>query len=355
MVLRTTAFRFALAVILAGGAGSACDGAPAEPREQKQVALDAAAIQGAVTALASRIEAEYFDAALATRIAAALRENLAKGRYAAAAGPGALADLVTADMHAVAQDRHLSLAVAKAPTPASPAPQETRAERGRRENFGVQKVEILPGNVGYLRMTGFYRPEEAREVIAQAMAVLSHADALILDFRDHGGGATPTVALFTSYFLEGADMPLFAIAPRPPEEPSTYRSEPAALPHRNASRPTFVLTSPRTASGGEAVAYLLQERHRALVIGEPTWGGANQVPNPRPIAPGFQAYIPNGHMGTALTGRNWEGAGVIPDVPIPADQALRAAQVRALRGLCQSAPEGARLEILKKELALLER
>ena len=52
------------------------------------------------------------------------------------------------------------------------------------------------------------------------------------------------------------------------------------------------------------------------MIGEGTWGGANQVPNPRQVTQGFLAYIPNGQMGSSLTGKNWEGVGVIPDFPV---------------------------------------
>ena len=92
-----------------------------------------------------------------------------------------------------------------------------------------------------------------------------------------------------------------------------------------------------------------------MVIGEVTWGGANQVPNPRPVAQGFQAYIPNGHMGSSLSGKNWEGDGVIPDVAAKGDRALRVAQILAFQALLRSAPEGSWHERLKEELALVER
>jgi hypothetical protein len=34
-----------------------------------------------------------------------------------------------------------------------------------------------------------------------------------------------------------------------------------------------------------------------------------------------------------VTGTNWEGTGVRPDVPVPADDALRAAHLRAMERL----------------------
>jgi len=349
MTARGNALGTLLAALLSAGA------AAGRVPEAHGAGLDAATIGTVVESLANSVAADYFDAAMGAKAASELRAGLAQGRYAQAPDLEALATLVTRDLYAVAKDRHLSMVVAQPPSPA-PAPvralaEETREERGKRENFGFQKTEILAGNVGYLRVTAFYRPEETREAMAAAMAFLSQADALIVDLRDHGGGATPTVALFTSYFLDQPEMPLFAITPRPPAEPRRYLTEPGTLAHRNGSRPIFVLTSAQTSSGGEAVAFLLQERHRAVVIGEGTWGGANQVPNPRPLGHDFKAYIPNGRMGSTLTGGNWEGVGVIPDVPAGTDQALRVAQAMALQAVLRSVPQGLWQDKLKAELA----
>ena len=330
-----------------------------EPLKGKQGVFDAEFVRNTVTTLAGMVEKDYFDPTIGAKVASTLREGLSKGRYAGAPDLESLANLLTSDMYAVAKDRHLALFATKGlPSRPSQAPtvaRESRKERGQHENFGLQKVEVLPGNVGYLRLTGFYQPQEAREAIAASMAFLSHADALIIDLRDHGGGSSETVALFTSYLLDSPGAPLFEIAHRSQVTPDQYLTESAALPHRNGTRPTFLLTSPRTSSGGEAVAFLLQERHRAEVIGEGTWGGANQVPPPRAVTQSFEALIPNGHTASALTGKNWEGVGVIPDIPVGADSALRVAHARAIQSLLRSVTQGSWHEQLKQELALVER
>lgn len=354
----------ALAVFLSFGAGlighatvpgMAMTG---EPLEGKQTVFDEEFIRNTVATLAGMVEKDYFDPTIGAKVVSTLREGLSKGQYAKASDPESLASLLTSDMYAVAKDKHLALFVTKGlpskPSQASTVARESRKERGQHENFGLQKVEVLPGNVGYLRLTGFYQPKEAREAIAASMTFLSNADALIIDLRDHGGGSSQTVALFTSYLLDSPDMPLFEIIHRSQAVPDQYLTESGALPHRNGTRPTFLLTSPRTSSGGEAVAFLLQERHRAEVIGEGTWGGANQVPPPRPVTQTFEALIPNGHTASALTGKNWEGVGVIPDVPVSADSALRVAHARAIQALLRSAPQGSWHERLKEELALVE-
>jgi hypothetical protein len=58
---------------------------------------------------------------------------------------------------------------------------------------------------------------------------------------------------------------------------------------------------------------------------------------------------------TAVTGRNWEGTGVAPDVPAAAGDALRSAQVLALRALLAKTPAGEWAEALKRALSALDR
>ena len=330
----------------------------ADPPDGNRPILEAKFASKTISDLVEMIKADYFDPTIGAKVASKLQDGLSKGQYDKASDLESLAKLITEDMYSVAKDKHLSLFVSKAQPPqqitSSTVAQESRKERGQHENFGLQKVEVLPGNVGYLRVTAFYRPSEAREAIAASMALLSNTDALIVDLRDHGGGSSETVALFTSYFLDHSDMPLFEVTSRSKTTPDRYLTESVALAHRNESRPTFLLTSPRTSSGGEAVAFILQELHRAEVIGERTWGGANRVPNPRPVNKHFEALIPNGHTASSLTGKNWEGVGVIPDILVSVDNALRAAHARAIRVLLRSNTQGSWHEKLEQELALVE-
>jgi len=56
----------------------------------------------------------------------------------------------------------------------------------------------------------------------------------------------------------------------------------------------------------------------------------------------------------AVTGRNWEGIGVIPDIAVPASEALHVAHIRALRSLLSTTPSGSWADVLTKELQALE-
>jgi C-terminal processing protease CtpA/Prc len=174
-------------------------------------------------------------------------------------------------------DRHLAVSIVRQESTAAPpkdAERVDRAQRGRRDNFGLRRLEILAGNVGYLNLTAFYRPEEARKTIVAAMRALRNADALIVDLRQNGGGSTGTVALCASFLFDEPGLPLFDIVDRAGER-SPYATEKQPLCGRNDTQPVWVLAAASTFSGGEGLAFLLQERHRAEVVGERTAGAAN--------------------------------------------------------------------------------
>ena len=225
------------------------------------------------------------------------------------------------------KDKHLVVAVSR-PGPA-------HEDKGKTWNHGIQRVEILPGNIGYLNLTAFFRPEEASEAIAAAMQILRNADALILDVRENTGGSPDTVALVASYLFDGPSFPLFEIVPRSGAGGGKYGTR--EVPGRNGERPVFVLTSSATFSGGEGLAFLLQERDRAEVIGERTAGAANPG-RPYRVGDTFEVTIPNGRLRCELSGKNWEGAGVEPDMKTQAATAEAVAHTRALQRL-QPIPE----------------
>ena len=296
------------------------------------VPFDPQLIAPTVDSLARVIQQEYFDVSLAARVDAALRAAAAEGQYASVVSREALAERLTRDLYAQTHDKHLAVTVRRAP---DGAPQGGRPAAGQRNQptiTGFRHVESLAGNVGYLDLTMFLRPAEHRDALAWAMQTLDTADALILDMRDNSGGSPATVALLMSYLFDQPTLPLFDIIPRSGAI-ETYATEPAlAAMRRNGTRPIWVLTSSRTFSGWEGLAFLLQERHRAQVVGEPTAGAANPG-RPYPVNDAFEVTVPNGHIRSAIKGGNWEGDGVTPDVNVPATTALDVALDRARQAL----------------------
>lgn len=322
------------------------------PTTGRLTTLDSDTIRTTVFETADIINREYMDAAVAARTAEALRARFNRGAYAGPLDPNALAARLTRDLFAESQDKHLAVTVSRQPTTnASPSlARSTREDEVRRSNASVRAVQVLAGNVGYLNLTSFWRPEEAAEPLAEAMRLLRRADALIIDMRENTGGSPGTVALLAGYLFDESNVPLFDIVPRAGEV--VAYATPSSLPdHHDGRRPLYVLTASRTFSAGEGFAFLMQERGRAQVVGERTAGAANPG-RPSPVNAIFEVTVPNGRVRSAVARSNWEGKGVVPDVDVAAADALRTAHVLAVTRLAEAASGDWRvqLEAVRKTL-----
>jgi len=290
------------------------------PRASAQTGsvLEPGVVREVVEGVAKAVAEEYFDPGLGAAVGLRLHDYLGSGRYDTLRTRETLASALTRDLFEATSDKHLAVSHAAAPASA-PAPEAAREERGRRENFGVREATPLAGNVGYLNLTSFYRANEAGAAIGAAMRTLAGADALIIDLRQNAGGAPDTVALLAGYLFDTPGKPLFDIVDRSGER-RTYATPGEQDMPRNGSRPVFVLTSARTFSAGEGLAFILQDEGRATVVGERTAGAANPG-RAYPAGHGFEVVVPNGSVQTTHSGRNWEGMGVVPDVMTTAAEA----------------------------------
>jgi C-terminal processing protease CtpA/Prc len=100
---------------------------------------------------------------------------------------------------------------------------------------------------------------------------------------------------------------------------------PDALPGpRYLDRPVRALIGPRTFSGGESLAYELRALGRATLVGEPTRGGAHPSTMVA-LSDRIELRLPVARSVSPVTGGNWEGAGVQPDVHAAEADALEAA------------------------------
>lgn len=285
---------------------------------------------------------EYFDISLSKAVAEEIERRLDGGRYAGANVPAALAKRLTADFYELTKDKHIAVALA---TPRAANSGGGGERRNVPTTAGFRRTELIAGNIGVFDLAFFMRPAEHRDALAAAMQVLQPADALIVDMRANGGGSPDTVALFISYLIEGTGQPLFEIVRRDGSK-DIYTTELQAPATRNARRPIYVLTSARTFSGGEGLAFLLKELKRAVVIGEVTAGAANSG---RSYQAGelFEITVPNGRVLSSIGRANWEGRGVTPDIIVPAAEAFRVAHLRAINDLLSTASPARREELTR--------
>jgi hypothetical protein len=281
--------------------------------------------------VAGLVERMYVSPDTARMVAGHLRARTAAGAFDGAADNLALGTLLTEEIRTVSGDRHLAVRAAPAgmgpggpmvgPNPAAAAPSGPAA-------IGFTRVERLDGNVGYVELAGpLGRPgggEADAAVIGEMLRGLDGTDAMILDLRRSPGGSAVLANVLLSHFLP-AGVHSLSVYSRDTDE-TVHRHTLAEVPGpRRTEVPLYVLTSGRTFSAGEDIAFVLQSQGRATVVGERTAGGGRNNAMV-PLGHGLVASISVTRVLDPRTGREaWERVGVAPDVEVAADDALTAA------------------------------
>ena len=302
-----------------------------------------------VTTALSLLRANYVFPELAEQAAVAVEARLAAGEYDNL-DEITLTDLLTRHLREICEDKHLAVRLGGGPGPGGPGPGTRRPGRdperdepkdhearrlamrqmGRLDNFGIHRVERLDGNVGYLDLRRVPVPANAGPAIAAAMELVAGTYALIIDLRRNGGGSPEGVVFWCSYLFTERPTHLNDIFHADTGETRQFWALPYVPGTRYVDRPVYVLTSSHTFSGGEDFCYTLQALGRAQVIGETTGGGAHPT-RPFPISPAVHIAIPFARSINPVTGTNWQGTGVVPDVAVPEEQAYDVAYGLALR------------------------
>jgi len=310
---------------------------------QENPSIDAATRTTVVNGVAEQVEANFYDSDRGAEIAADLRARLAAGEFDDARDAASLSAQLTAILHP--SDSHFAVRYFGPPPPESgngaPAQRGSPFAAGRRANFGFQEVSILPGNVGYIDMRLFFPVQLGGDTALAALNFIEHTDAVIFDMRQNGGGTPQMVQFLISHFLD----------PNSPTVINTFRASNRDYPGELLSLaylpgtarpdvPLYVLTSGRTGSAGEAFPYHLQAMERATIVGETTYGAGNPG-GFVPVGQGFGVFVSNNRTQNPITGTNWEGVGVVPDVATSSEDALEAALVLAYGAILETAEEPA--------------
>jgi hypothetical protein len=279
--------------------------------------------------VARRLESTYVFPETGQEVAHRLRAAREEGRYDKLSKGEAFAARVQKDLRAWTGDGHLGLEFSETPLGSEVADaafeqQETERYYGQHLNFGFARAEWLEGNIGLLDLRVFAPLSMGERTAVAAMQLLAHTDALIIDLRDNGGGHGEMGDFLASYFVEGK-RPLNGFYSRPEDETTeAYTLSSVPGPRYGETRPLYVLVSRKTFSAAESFAYALQALGRATVIGEPTGGGAHPFEY-QTVHPHFVLWNVTGRSINPITGSNWQGVGVQPDVRVRARRALQEA------------------------------
>ncbi|WP_194898848.1 S41 family peptidase [Catenulispora pinisilvae] len=275
-----------------------------------------------IEAALARLTAEYIFPDKAALAAGAVTAALAAGDFDALDGP-ALCAGVTEIFFEYCADKHLRLAWSDEPRDLEEQGDDEAifAAMTRAANYGVRRVERLEGNVGYLDLTLVADASAGARVIAAAMELIANTEALIIDLRANRGGAPNGVQLWCSYLFPDDETHLNDFYSRVEDATRQYWTLAHVDGSRYLDRPVYVLISGKTFSAGEEFAYNLKTQKRATLVGETTRGGAHDNEF-YPLTAHVTVSIPNARAINPVTGTNWEGVGVEPDVAVSADEAF---------------------------------
>lgn len=304
---------------------------PFGPAQDRTTTLTRTEMAQAVDRVGQLLNRFYVLPEVAARMDRHIRAKLEAGAFDQMADSDEFMEAMTRELRLVSNDKHL--AMFRGPNPDEQTEEDRDLKRllGRfertKDNFGLDKVEILDENVGYMSVRSVMYSPEATETVSAALKFLEHTDALIIDLRENRGGDPAYMAYVISYFFEKPTH-INSIYWRDRDRTDEFWTKENVPGKKLVDLPLYVLISGRTFSGAEEFAYDLQSLKRALVVGERSAGGANPSSS-WVVYRDLRISIPFGRAINPKTGTNWEGAGVKPDIEVAADVALEAAIISA--------------------------
>ena len=178
----------------------------------------------------------------------------------------------------------------------------------------IAEWEIIEPGVGLLRLFLFSdnSPEQVRDALEEFVA--DDVETVILDLQGNPGGSLDATVRIASEFLQGGDV----VRTEGRDGSLTYPVRPDGE-WKDDERGLVVLVDRASASASEVLAAVLQERERAVVIGENSFG-KNTVQQQFPLEDGSVLRLTIGRWVTP-EGQDFGISGVTPnvEVEIPVD------------------------------------
>jgi len=323
-------------------------------KEQKSEAIDS---------VIKLMNERYIFPETAKQIELHLREQQTKKAYDTISSAEDFAAKLTADVRSICKDKHVKIRYSAEPLAINRSnsfmqiSEEERkgyAEFLRFENYGVKKLEVLKGNIGYIDFKFLCGTEYAGDFYAAMMNYVQHTDALIIDFRHCGGAMSDNVIPFLCSYFFADKTHLNDLYWRERNFTQQTWTQVVVPGKKYLNKPIYILTSAGTFSGAEEMAYDLKNLKRATIIGEVTGGGANPGGSLN-LTKHFNMFLPVGRAINPITKANWDGVGVQPDSLIMPRLALQKAHILAMKNSFNTSADPGWKDELKRLIAQVEK
>lgn len=198
--------------------------------------------------------------------------------------------------------------------------------------FSVKRTELrsnpvqlkkLKNEIVLISISEFTRGT-ARSMRSALAASGAERAGVILDLRGNPGGLLVEATDVAGAFLNGGTVVEFF---KPGKSPEIFN----AIGDGDSKTPLIVLIDRGTASAAEIVAAALQDRNRAVIVGERTFGKA-AVQDLTELSNGSAIELTIGYYLTP-NGKRLEGKGLDPDILVSSNESKSVAETRALQVL----------------------
>jgi len=194
-----------------------------------------------------------------------------------------------------------------------------------RQDVSIKPVVIstLEDGVTVIKISDFARGT-ARDVRSALASQIGERAGVVLDLRGNTGGLLTEAIEVAGTFLSGGAVVEFH---RPNTAPQVLK----ASAQGDGVTPLVILVDAATASAAEIVAAALQDRSRAVIVGENTFGKA-AVQDSKTLSDGSLIEMTVGFYVTP-NGKKIDGVGVSPDIFVSSKDENITAESRALQVL----------------------
>lgn len=196
---------------------------------------------------------------------------------------------------------------------------------GRRENYAsIQSksdvhVELLEGNIGYLKLMGDLVNADDAFTISRAIEFIKDSQAIVIDLRQADRAPIELIQHLAGHFVKTGTV-LGSIAYHQQNETKRITTH-LATPAFDANVPIYILNSAFVEGAWELFGTAMQRQRSAIVVGVETMGIEKLIIRAR-LTKNLSLQYTAAEIVSSKAEQSWGNTGVIPDFNIPVEEAL---------------------------------